>query len=104
MLARGGLIRSYRGTQGGYALARTPAEITLADVVEAVEGPMALVECQCEAYECRQETSCTVKHALTGVQREIRRVLACVSLRDIEKGGPTLEQAGTPRHAQAGRS
>jgi len=103
-LARGGLIRSYRGTQGGYALARTPAEITLADVVEAVEGPMALVECQCEAYECRQETSCTVKHALTGVQREIRRVLACVSLRDIEKGGPTLEQVGTPRHAQAGRS
>jgi Rrf2 family protein len=103
-LARGGLIRSYRGTQGGYALARTPAEITLADVVAAVEGPMALVECQCEEYTCSQEPACTVKLALTGVQREILRVLACVSLVDIGRGGPNLAQSGTPRHAGMGRT
>lgn len=103
-LARVGLIRSYRGTQGGYALARTPAEITLADVVEAVEGPVALVECQCESYDCEQERSCNVKHALTGVQREIRRVLACVSLVDIERGGPVVGATSSPaRHAEAGR-
>ena len=105
-LARGGLIRSYRGTQGGYALARTPAEITLADVVEAVEGPVALVECQCASYECEQELSCTVKHALTGVQREIRRVLGCISLVDIGRGGPgmTREHEDVPRRAATVRS
>ncbi len=96
-LARGGLIRSYRGTQGGYALARDAAQITLADVVEAVEGPIALVECQCASYECHQEPACTVKSALQDVQRAFYGVLARMSLVDIRAGGRPPHAAGGSR-------
>ncbi len=82
-LARQGLVRSYRGIQGGYILAREPSLITLADVVEAVDGPMALVDCQCEPHECRQEESCTVKITMMHVRREIHDVLAGISLEDM---------------------
>lgn len=97
-LARGGLIRSYRGTQGGYALAREASGITLADVVEAVEGPVALVECQCEPYECLQEPSCTVKFALLVVRREFQKVLARISLTDMRmEGQPALAAEAVDR-------
>jgi len=82
-LARRGLIRSFRGIQGGYVLARDSGEITLADVVEAVDGPMALVDCQCEPHECRQEESCTVQLTMMHVRREIHAILARISIEDM---------------------
>jgi len=82
-LARQGLVRSYRGIQGGYVLAREASRITLADVVEAVDGPMALVDCQCEPHECRQEETCTVKTTMMHVRREIHGLLAGISLEDM---------------------
>ena len=91
-LARGGLVRSFRGTQGGYCLARKPDEITLVDVLEAVEGPMSLVDCGCEPYECRQEQACTIKRAMHEVQNEIRSVLGGVSLQDMRSRLPKEER------------
>jgi Rrf2 family protein len=82
-LARGGLIRSYRGMQGGYRLARPAGDITLVDVVEAVEGPLSLVDCQCEPGDCMQEATCTIQSALRDVQQDIRGILSRVSLIDL---------------------
>lgn len=84
-LSRRGLIRSFRGTQGGYLLARTPETITLADVVEAVDGPMSLVDCQRDGCACPQEEACTVQGTLVEVQQEIRRVLGRVSLSEMRR-------------------
>jgi len=57
LLARAGLVRPVRGKHGGYVLVRRPEEITLRDVIEAVEGPIALNFCQytpprCDRYDC----------------------------------------------------
>ncbi len=85
-MTRSGLIRSFRGTRGGYTLARDVSGITLADVVEAMDGPMALVVCQRgDACRCVQEEACTVQEALMEVRQEIRRVLSAVTLGDLRR-------------------
>lgn len=93
-LSRHGLVRSVRGVKGGYALARRPEEITLTDVVEAVDGPITLVDCQCDGRTCRQEALCTIQSTLAGVRQEIRSVLDNVSLHDMRS---RLEREGEPR-------
>lgn len=82
-LSRHGLVRSFKGMNGGYVLARRPDQITLADVIEAVDGPIGLVDCQCDGRACEQEEVCTVQGSLAGVRLEIRRVLDGVSLNDM---------------------
>lgn len=59
-----GIICSYKGTKGGYELAKPPEEITLRSVIEAVEGPYMLSRCQGETYSC-QRTDCCI-HSIYG--------------------------------------
>ena len=61
-LVAGGLITSYKGTKGGYELAKDPQDISLADVIEEVEGPYALARCVSEHdYQCnRNKESCGI--------------------------------------------
>ena len=95
-LTRHGLIKSFRGMQGGYLLARELELISLADVVEAVDGPMAIVECQRGACLCPQEAHCCVKETLAEVQSRIHDLLAGISLADVRRraaaAGPQLLQ------------
>jgi len=58
-LARAGLIRTMRGNQGGVTLARPPEEINLREVIEAIEGPIALVQCMKGPSQCSHEDDCT---------------------------------------------
>jgi Rrf2 family protein len=81
-LTRHGLIKSFRGMQGGYLLARDAGRITLGDVVQAVDGPVTLVTCQREGGRCPQEELCTVQGALLEVQREFQRILSGITLED----------------------
>lgn len=102
-LARAGLIRSYRGTQGGYRLARTADNITVADVIEVLEGPVALAECGCGPDSCREEPACEVRAAMQEIQEEIRGVFSGVTLRQIghriSPGGDRrrIAEEATPR-------
>ena len=84
-LSRRGLVRSFRGMQGGYQLARDAREITLADVITAVDGPLSLVDCQCPPYECGQEFVCTVKGIMGEVQQDILKVLGGITLDDMHR-------------------
>jgi Rrf2 family protein len=93
-LSRHGLVRSYRGMNGGYVLGREPDQITLTDVIEAVDGPVGLVDCQCDARACEQEEVCTVQGALAGVRLEIRGLLDDVSLGDMRR---RLKKENEPR-------
>lgn len=77
-LMRGGLVLSLRGAKGGYLLSRPPAEISLADIIHAMDGPIGMTECSVTPGLCSQENSCTVRanwqrvnHAVIGVLREI---------------------------------
>ena len=51
-LVAGGIVRSFKGIQGGYELAKAPKEISLNDVIETVEGPFAISRCLCGEYIC----------------------------------------------------
>ena len=80
-LAAAGLIESTRGTGGGFVLARPADAISLADVVEAVEGPIALTTCvDTAAHDCALDGHCSVKPHWGVVNEAVRGALAGVSL------------------------
>jgi FeS assembly SUF system regulator len=60
-LAQAGLVEAFRGVNGGYRLARAPDEISLIEVVEAIEGPLGMTECSVHAGACGIEQSCGVR-------------------------------------------
>ena len=83
-LATAGLIESARGAGGGFRLARPAAAISLADIVEAVEGPIAMTTCVDEdRHDCALDGHCAVKPHWGVVNGAIRGALAGVSLMQL---------------------
>jgi Rrf2 family protein len=83
-LASAGLLSSARGTGGGFRLARPAGEVSLADIVEAVEGPIAMTNCvEGGGHLCAIEGSCRVKPHLRAVNFAIRGALQGVSLASL---------------------
>jgi len=80
-LSRQGLIRPIRGKNGGYLLAQNPENITLLDIIEAVEGPIALNFCQHSPPQCDQ-TECPVRPIWTDLQSIIQKKLSEKTLAD----------------------
>lgn len=89
-LSRAGLVVSERGVQGGYALARAPEQISAADIIDALEGPVAITECSSADGACDLESYCRVGHAWQKINRSIRRALEHVSLADLRERGDPL--------------
>ena len=83
-LARKGILVSRHGTKGGYSPARNPGSITLREVMEAIEGPVALVDCAGPRKRpCRQERKCRVRRPLVRLNEKVVDVLARTTLREI---------------------
>jgi Rrf2 family protein len=82
-LQQHGLVNSTRGLRGGYRLARAPEHISAAQVLDALEGPMALTECSSHTSHCVIEHSCGVHRAWQRVNLAIRRTLADISLLEL---------------------
>ena len=61
MFTRAGLVESLRGQQGGYRLGVAPEQISVAEIIQAVDGPLGLTECSTESGICDQEEHCSVK-------------------------------------------
>ncbi len=81
LLSAAGLLRSVRGAGGGLQLARPAAAISLADIVEAVEGPIALTACiEAGRHDCGLEKSCSVRPHWPLVNEALRGALAQVPL------------------------
>jgi FeS assembly SUF system regulator len=89
-LTREGFLLSHRGIKGGYALARRPEEISVASIIDALEGPIALTECGTGAHgACERESRCAVRQPWQQINREVRKALARVRLSDLaHPGGP----------------
>lgn len=81
-LSAAGLLRSVRGAGGGLQLARPAAAITLADIVEAVEGPIALTQCV-DTHDCCYEAACSVKPHWPVVNQALRGALAGIPLTQL---------------------
>jgi len=106
-LAAAGLLTSARGAAGGFALARPASEISLADVVEAVEGPIAMTVCSEGRTDCALDAHCRVKPHMGVVGNAVRGALGAVSLEHLSgspaKAGvqPGQEKVWAPASAGA---
>ena len=83
-LARSKLVASHRGVQGGYRLAREASRVSVADVIEAVEGPVALTDCGGETSPaCEFTGQCSVQANWLRINQVVRRALANISVEDM---------------------
>ncbi|MEK9151907.1 MAG: Rrf2 family transcriptional regulator [Patescibacteria group bacterium] len=82
-LRSSGLIRGRRGPNGGYLLCKPPAEISIAEVIKAVEGPMALVDCLGLEVGCRMIGKCSSKNVWSTIQSQILTTLAGINVADV---------------------
>lgn len=83
-LSKAGLVSSQRGAQGGYALGRSQESITVADVIQAVEGPIALTACADTSDEqCGMERVCPVQGKWNRVNSAVRDALSKVTLAEM---------------------
>ena len=96
VLAKAGLVESTRGSEGGYCLARPPASITAAEIVDALEGPVAITECSTEASQCELESMCHTGGAWQRINQAIRDALADVTLAELDCPPPAA-RARTPK-------
>ena len=81
-LARKGLVVSQQGTNGGYVLARDPSQISIVDVVEALDGPISITPCE-KGEDCQQLQVCSVRDPLLKVRAKVVRVLGDTSIFEL---------------------
>lgn len=90
LLMRYGLISSYRGIGGGYILARPADEITIRQVLEAVEGPLVVSQCITPAgcRTCKQHDNCSVRTFWYGMRNTLLKMLEGSTIQDMANGIP----------------
>ena len=105
-LAKYGLIESHNGPKGGYLLARKAHEITIAQILESIEGPLGITDCshEKEGDLCLQREHCNIRTPLLKVQSSIYQLLNNMTLQDMMGGTPLItiqsvatEQQGVER-------
>lgn len=82
-LRRAGMVKSVRGSKGGYELAKAPQEITLLDVVEVMEGALSIVDCVREPGQCSRNQGCATREIWRKLNAEIRDAMQKVTLQEI---------------------
>ena len=88
LLAGGGLLESYRGANGGYRVGRSAADISVAEVISAIEGPIAMTECSVEPGLCSQEERCDLRGNWQRISLAVARALQDVSLAEMAAPPP----------------
>jgi FeS assembly SUF system regulator len=91
-LARSGLVISTRGATGGYRLSRDANDISAADVIDALEGPVSITECSASDSQCEHEGICSVGGAWQRINVAIRGALDEVSLNDLLRSNRPVPQ------------
>ena len=83
VLTKEGLLSSHRGVAGGYSLSRDASEITVGQVLSAMEGPIAMTECLEDEGDCQQEANCPVRTNWERINFAVKNVLDSISLKDM---------------------
>jgi Rrf2 family protein len=94
-LAKRKLIASHNGPKGGYVLTQPPEEITVGQVVRALEGPIRIVSCMSETDDCPQFSRCNLRRPVQKVQASVSRLLDTMTLAELagEPAVPVTELA-----------
>ncbi|MCK5830813.1 MAG: SUF system Fe-S cluster assembly regulator [Methylococcales bacterium] len=83
LLVKARVLTSIRGAKGGYLLARAPERITVASVINAMEGPIALTECSASHKDCGHTSGCEIQGRWELVNQKILNTLESVTLADM---------------------
>lgn len=83
LLAQAGLVASFRGANGGYRIARDAGAISVAEIIAAIEGPIAMTECSVERGLCSVEHSCTMRSNWQRISMAVAYALQDVSLAEM---------------------
>lgn len=85
VLRKAGLVKSTRGAQGGYTLSTEPSKITVGDILRALEGPLAPVECVLEGgeTECKRAGSCVSRLVWQKIRDSLNAVVDSITLQDM---------------------
>jgi Rrf2 family protein len=97
-LAKAGLVRSFRGAGGGFVLARKPEEITVLEVIEAIEGKIALQRCLQEVPDCEHIQGCVLCGLFEQAQDQVKEVFSRTSLADLMKAEGTVGKGMATAH------
>ncbi len=84
-LAKAGVVKSHRGAKGGFSLARPASEITIKDVIEAIEGPIYLNVCLMGDGECSRDKICPMHEVWEEAQEKMMGVLARANFADLAR-------------------
>ena len=95
MLVKTGLVDSYRGAAGGYSLERNAQNISVAEIIAAIEGPIAMTECSTEEGLCAQEAICGLRGNWQRISTAVAKAMEGVSLAEMAQ--PVKPAAG-PLH------
>lgn len=101
LLGHAGLVESFRGVNGGYRLARPAEAISLADIVEAMEGPIGMTECSVVQGHCDRQSQCGVSDSWRSVSGAIDGVLRSMTLAQMLAGRPVAPAKDAAQAAQA---
>lgn len=94
-LVRRGLLVSQQGTRGGYQLARVPIQISVGDVIQAVDGPVTVTACSTEAGSCEQFAKCNVRDPLWRVRERILAALGECTIAELAAEPPPVVASTT---------
>lgn len=84
-LLKTGLVKSYRGPAGGYSLVSRASDISVADIIEAIEGPIAMTECSVEEGLCAQEAKCSLRGNWQRISMAVDEAMRSVSLAEMAR-------------------
>lgn len=82
-LRTAGLVKSMRGSKGGYSLAKPPSEVILNDLIEILDGPVNLIECLQDPKICQKTPSCVTRDIWKEVSDAINRIFHSITLQDM---------------------
>jgi FeS assembly SUF system regulator len=95
LLVKTGLVASYRGASGGYSLERDAEEISVAEIIAAIEGPIAMTECSVEEGLCAQEAICSLRGNWQRLSLAVAKAMEDVSLAEMAQ---PVKATATPLH------
>jgi Rrf2 family protein len=93
-----GLLSATRGARGGYVLARTPASLTMREILAILEGPIVLSACAAGATGCERRTDCAAAEVWSEIEDQLNNILQSITLKGILQRSKDREDRGVPNY------